>query len=165
MSNRGRNGGRWVDQARSACGRMPAPAPARPGNNAIMRRCITGNLSVVWGNAPMRKRNIQARGTELSEKVMATRGVSDILTLVLVGGPAQAFPPIFFFCGGRPTISKRPKPPKKQTDAEQSEAFFLTRCWSINRKICDRHATYYLIVRGVTVAILLFFCSRRTRAQ
>ena len=46
---------------------------------------------------------------------------------ILLGGPAQAFPPIFFFCGGRPSISKRPKPPKKQTDAEQSEAFFLTR--------------------------------------
>jgi hypothetical protein len=65
------------------------------------------------------------------------------------------------------------KNPKKQTDAKQSEAFFdtmrippphhcdftidLQQRWSINRKICDRHATFYLIVRGVTVAILLFF--------
>jgi len=49
-----------------------------------------------------------------------------LLNAAQLGGPAQAFPPIFF-CGGRPSISKRPKPPKKQTDAEQSEAFFLTR--------------------------------------
>ncbi len=59
------------------------------------------------------------------------------------------------------------------TDAEQREALFrqddnppplrhnfpidLQQRWSINQKIGDRQCTYYLIVRALTVAVLLFF--------
>jgi len=66
---------------------------------------------------------------------------------------------------------------QKQTDAKQSSnkerPFFrqddnppphrrnfpidLQQRWSINWKIGDRQCTYYLIVRALTVAILLFF--------
>jgi len=41
-----------------------------------------------------------------------------------LGGPAQVFPPIIFFSGGRPTFSEAQKTPKKQTDTEQREALF-----------------------------------------
>ena len=41
----------------------------------------------------------------------------------------------------------------------------LQQRWSINRKIGNRQCTFYLIVRALTVAVFLFFCRRRTRAQ
>jgi len=46
---------------------------------------------------------------------------------LLVGGPAQVFPPIFFFFGRETYFFRSAKTPKKQTDAEQREALFSPR--------------------------------------
>jgi hypothetical protein len=38
--------------------------------------------------------------------------------------------------------------------------FVLQQRWSINRKICNRLCTHYLIVHEVMIADCCFFCSR-----
>jgi len=44
---------------------------------------------------------------------------------LVIGGPAQSFPPVFF-SGGRPNFSKLSEEQKKQTDVKQHKALFLT---------------------------------------
>jgi hypothetical protein len=41
----------------------------------------------------------------------------------------------------------------------------LQRRWSINCKIGDRHRMLNLFQHAVTIAFLMFFCSRSARAQ
>jgi hypothetical protein len=93
--------------------------------------------------------------------------------VVLIGGPAQVFPPIFFFVAGDLQFRSGQNPQKNRQTPNKVRLFFdtmrippphrrdftidLQQRWSINCKICDCHATYYLIVCGVTVAILLLF--------
>ncbi len=97
---------------------------------------------------------------------------------LMVGGPAHSFPPFFsgaplfpFFCSGG--NRKHPKTDRQQAKSSKERSFFcqddnppphrryfpidLQQRWSINRKIGVRQCTYYLIVRALTVAVLLFF--------
>ena len=100
-------------------------------------------------------------------------GIACSLQFMPVGGPAQVFPPNSFFFGREAYFFQSSKNTQK-TDRRRTKrgSFFdtmrispphhcnftidLQRCWLINRKIGDCQCTYYLIVRALTVAFLLF---------
>ena len=100
-----------------------------------------------------------------------------ILQPTKLGGPAQVFPPIFFFDAGDLFFRSAKKPQKTDRRRTKRGPFFntmrfppphcrnftidLQQRWSINHKIGDRQCTYYLIVRALTVADCCFFCSYR----
>ena len=42
----------------------------------------------------------------------------------VLGGPAQVFPPIFFFCGGRPTFRSGQNPQKNRQTPNKERPFF-----------------------------------------
>ncbi len=67
---------------------------------------------------------VTAKVTAKASAEVTAEVTAEATAEALVGGPAQVFPPIIFFSGGRPNFSMHQNPPKNRQTPNKERPIF-----------------------------------------